>query len=85
MYFIEGWKYTPKSASWPGGMINCPWFELPISGTNFHGPKDVREPLKYNCLELWIDSHTYLNRPPKEEQKYNPRPPSETYKTYNNL
>ena len=26
----------------PGAMINPQWLELPISRTNFHGPKDVR-------------------------------------------
>ena len=25
-----------------GAMINPQWLELPISGTNFYGPKDVR-------------------------------------------
>ena len=25
-----------------GAMINPQWLELPISRTNFHGPKDVR-------------------------------------------
>ena len=29
-------------ASRPGAMINPQWLELPISRTNFHGPKDVR-------------------------------------------
>ena len=34
-------KWAPF-ASWPSVMINPQWLELPISGTNFHGPKDVR-------------------------------------------
>ena len=29
-------------ASWTGAMINPQWLELPMSRTNFHGPKDVR-------------------------------------------
>ena len=28
-------------ASWPGAMINNQWLELPISRTNFNGPKDL--------------------------------------------
>ena len=28
-------------ASWTGAMINPQWLELPMSRTNFHGPKDV--------------------------------------------
>ena len=32
----------PSLASWPGAMIKPRWFELPMSRTNFHGPKDVR-------------------------------------------
>ena len=28
--------------SCPGAMINPQWLELPMSRTNFHGPKDVR-------------------------------------------
>ena len=35
-------------ASWPGAMINPQWLELPISRTNFHGPKDVR------AIEVWL-------------------------------
>ena len=26
----------------PGAMINLYWLELPMAGTFFHGPKDVR-------------------------------------------
>ena len=29
-------------ALWPGVILNLQWLELPISRTNFHGPKDVR-------------------------------------------
>ena len=29
-------------ASWPGAMINPQWLELPMSRTNFYGPKDIR-------------------------------------------
>ena len=29
-------------ASWTGAMSNPQWLELPMSRTNFHGPKDVR-------------------------------------------
>ena len=38
-------KKIPKVslfASSPGSMINPQWLELPMSRTNFHGPKDVR-------------------------------------------
>ena len=44
-YFIQDRKYIPKLypfVSSPGAMINPQWLELPISKTNFHGPKDVR-------------------------------------------
>ena len=44
-YCVEDRKDFPKLsqfASWPGAMINPQWLELPISRTNFHGPKDVR-------------------------------------------
>ena len=43
VYKIE--KDFPKLslfASWTGAMINHQWLELPMSRTNFHGPKDVR-------------------------------------------
>ena len=43
--FIEKIKNVPKLlsfASWPVVMSNHQWLELPISGTNVHGPKDVR-------------------------------------------
>ena len=42
---VENWKdFTKLSlfASWNGAMINPQWLELPMSRTNFHGPKDVR-------------------------------------------
>ena len=29
-------------AFWTGAMINTQWLELPISRTNYYGPKDVR-------------------------------------------
>ena len=44
-YFVEDRKHFHKLspfASWPGAMIKSHWLELPISRTNFHGPKDVR-------------------------------------------
>ena len=28
-------------ALWPGTLVNPQWLELPMSGTKFHGPKDV--------------------------------------------
>ena len=33
-------------------MINLQWLQLPVSGTNFHGPKDVWaiDYLQYNDL-----------------------------------
>ena len=51
---VENRKHVPKLplfASWTGAMINPQWFELPMSRTNFHGPKDVRA----------IDVRLYLN------------------------
>ena len=42
---VENRKDFPKLslfASWTGVMINPQWLELPMSRTNFHGPKDVR-------------------------------------------
>ena len=42
---VENRKDFPKLslfASWAGAMINPQWLELPMSRTNFHGPKDVR-------------------------------------------
>ena len=44
-YFIEDQKDIHilfPFVSWPGAMINPQWLELLISGTNFHGSKDVR-------------------------------------------
>ena len=35
-------------ASLPGAMINPQWLKLPISRTNFHGPKDV------GAIEVWL-------------------------------
>ena len=32
----------PYYASWPGAIINPQWLELPLSWTNFHGPKGDR-------------------------------------------
>ena len=32
----------PYNASWPGAIINPHWLQLPLSRTNFHGPKGVR-------------------------------------------
>ena len=32
----------PHYFSWPGAVINPHWLELPLSRTNFHGPKGVR-------------------------------------------
>ena len=42
---VENRKDFPKLslfASWTGAMINLQWLELPMSRTNFPGPKDVR-------------------------------------------
>ena len=44
-FYIEDRKDTTKLYSfafWPGVIINPQWLELPISRTNFYGPKDVR-------------------------------------------
>ena len=42
---VENRKDFPKLslfASWTGAMINPQWLDLPMSRTNFHGPKDIR-------------------------------------------
>ena len=46
-------------ASWPGAVINPQWLELPMSRTNFHGPKDVRaiEVRLYNASCLIKDNN----------------------------
>ena len=44
-FCVENWEDFPELslfASWPSAMINPLWLELPISRTNFYGPKDVR-------------------------------------------
>ena len=45
LFFFEDQIHFHKSSSFaflPGVMIKSHWLELPISRTNFHGPKDVR-------------------------------------------
>ena len=37
----KGFPELSPFASWPGAITDPQWFELPISRTNFHGPKDV--------------------------------------------
>ena len=54
-YYIKVGKDNPELspfASWPVAMINHQWLELPMSRTNFHGPKDVRaiEVQLYCCV-----------------------------------
>ena len=42
---MEDRKDSPKLSTFAyllGAMINPQWFELPMSRTNFNGPKDVR-------------------------------------------
>ena len=39
---IEDFPKLSLFASSTGVMINPQWLELPMSRTNFHGPKDVR-------------------------------------------
>ena len=43
-------NYSPF-ASWPSARINPQWLELPISRTNFHGPKEVR------AIKVWLYFH----------------------------
>ena len=53
---VENRKDFPKLspfASSTGAMINPQWLELPMSRTNFHGPKDVRA----IEVRLYIDSY----------------------------
>ena len=40
-YYIENQR-GPYYASLPGAIIYPHWLELPLSRTNFHGPKGVR-------------------------------------------
>ena len=60
--FIEVQKDIPKLstfASW--AMINPLWLELPMSGTNFHGPKHVRfievrlQKVKYHIYHIYSE------------------------------
>ena len=44
-------------------MINPQWLELPMSRTNFHGPKDV-EPLRFDCI-LLVSKIKYASSGPK--------------------
>ena len=45
----------PYQTSWPGTIINPHWLELPLSRTNFHGPKGVRanEDRLYLAILAW--------------------------------
>ena len=40
----------PYYASFPGTIINPHWLELPMSRTNFHGPKGVRAIEVRRCI-----------------------------------
>ena len=45
LYFMEAGKDIPKVSPFTSRsvvMINPQWLELPMSRTNFYGPKDVR-------------------------------------------
>ena len=51
IFFVEDRKHLHKLlpfASWSGAMIKSHWLELPISRTNFYGPKDVW------AIEVWL-------------------------------
>ena len=71
-YCVENQKDFPKLslfASWPGSMINPQWLELPISRTNFHGPKDIRaiKVRLYNrniarCFDSYHSFYLYLQK-----------------------
>ena len=41
-------------ASWTGAMINPQWLKLPMSQTNFHGPKDV------HAIEIQLYSKKFV-------------------------
>ena len=44
-YCVDDRKVIPKLssfASWPGAINNPQYLELPISRSNFHGPKEIR-------------------------------------------
>ena len=58
-FMLKKLKRYPYYASWPGAIINPHWLELPLSRTNFHGPKGV-ESLKFYCL--YILPHTCLHK-----------------------
>ena len=55
---ISQWNRTSPFAFWPGVMINLQWLDLPIFGTKFHGPKDLR------AIEVWLYL-SYLTAPRK--------------------
>ena len=58
--FFEDRKHFHKLssfASWPGAMIKSHWLQLPISRTNFHGPKDVR------AIEVWLYTDCNIGAP----------------------
>ena len=62
-------------ASWTGAMINPRWLELPVSRTNFHGPKDVPATevrlyldtfnIYHTCPKIWTCPFSYLLMPLK--------------------
>ena len=56
---VENRKDFPKLspfASWTGAMINPQWLELPMSRTNFHGPKDVWA----TEVRLYLNRHVFV-------------------------
>ena len=69
---VENRKDFPKLslfASWTGAIINPQWLGLPMSRTNFHGPKDVRaiEVRVYMTKDLHLtveDMETEVSRYP---------------------
>ena len=62
-------------ASWPCAIINPQWLELPMSRTNFHGPKDVRE-LKFDCITVFLYSLLiiYISRDVSKRAFWHVRP-----------
>ena len=57
-YVKENLK-CPYKASWSGAIINPHWLELPLSRTNFPGPK-LFEPLKFYCTNSINIDFTYF-------------------------
>ena len=81
--FVENRKDFPKLslfASWPGAMINPQWLELPISRTNFHGPKDVRATEVRLYFSKMGTKHHLSNNVKKNEHQTKTNPSDQNFR-----